>query len=319
MATPYRFANSPLEIALRGSTTSSAPEVPVTNQFSDPIQTQQDAANLAAEIEANRAQFQAPIDLNNAYNNAYNTGMTSIELAGLNPNLYSSQLENQLNMIRSQVPQGAQNVGSYFAGDIGQNVLAQALANQQNQTLSTMNMTYAPGWADAAIADTADDAFINDILGSQYDDAMLGLQRSMDRGTLNQTGYDAALGALGDQRSAAMGDLQNIGGGILSGYRNSLNSLADQGWAASQYGTLANPFDVGGLTDRINTRGESLLGGLEGDLRSNVGGRQFFDMGSLVNKGGAAQGATNSASIATLLGNQQDKQKQRGLGSQGVF
>ena len=276
---------------------------------------QQEQANqsqLAAEIAANKAALQAPIDLDNAYQSAYDRSASSLQLAGLNPADYDAQIRQQLDMIQSGVPQGATNPGTYFAGDIGSSIMANALQQQQANTLSQLNSRYAPGWTDTAIGGTADDAFIEDILNSQYGTAETSLQRALDRGNLTDVGYQAALGELGNQRTASMGDLQTIGGGILSGYRDSIGSLADQGFASSQYSTLQNPFDLQGLESRIGEKTTN-------DLRSNVGGRQFFDIGSLVNAGGAAQGAGNSASIATLMGNEADKQKQRGLGSQGVF
>ena len=254
-----------------------------------------------------------------AYDNAYNTAMQDLVTKGLDPSVYEAQITNELDKVFASIPDNDPAPKTYF-GDTSGTVLEDSLQQLLDDTYNQFNSNFGPGFAEQYIPNTADDQFITDFLNDQFGVGETQVQRQVDRGTLNPTGQEGALAALAKQRSAALGTLQDIGGGLLSGFRSDLEGRAADASTAIGISTLQNPFDVRGFQSGINTTAQEHLAGLSDKFAANLGDRNFVDIGSLINAGGTAQGPQNIAGLSGVLAdNEKERAKQRGLGSQGVF
>jgi len=182
---------------------------------------------------------------------------------------------------------------------------------------------------DAAFSDTADDQYINDIVGTQYNDAFGALDRAYKRGALTDTGYKAGLSELGTQRDAATSTANSLGGAVLTRDRGALSDI--RGKAVTDAGAydFGQTYDPNSYVNQYNTKLGGLQGNLKGDIATALQGQNFFDVGATLNKAGFAQGAQNTNPLTTdsnspdylaALGDKdKNKTNTRGLGGTGVF
>ncbi len=280
-----------------------------------------------AQQEADRKAAQAKADfqknLGTAVSGARNTGRDYFASRGLAPDEYSSIIDSIIGDTRLKVPELDANPASYFGTD----AFAAGLDNAQNVKRSNytgkVNSTFAPGFERSLIADTADDAILESILGSQRGTALQSIDFNRKRGVLNDTGYDAVMKELTGQEGAARSTLTGIGDAILGKDRqNLLNIRGDAGTAASNYQFGMPEFDVNQYYTQAQSKAQNDIGGLEGAIRSSLGSTNLFDVPTLLQKGGTAQGPINltTADANTSLPFDPKKSNtRRGLGSTGVF
>lgn len=281
---------------------------------------QRELARLAEEEQRKLGMFNT--NVGNAEQVARQSAIDAIMGRGLDPNTFTNDINNRLNTIRASVPYLDPNPGSYYANaNIADLVLGQATDTARRNYGNAFNEFAPTGFADTRVASTLDDAIIQQILMEQYNPALEQVQRAYERGTLNDTGYNTAQELLGQQRTTAEAQLQNTGGTILSAMRDRLSGIANEGrTAASQY-ELGTTFDPNVYKTRLDTAYNEGVSGLEGNLRNQIGGTQYFDIGSILSRGATSQGVTNPQRelFDTFQAREQDRNKQRGLGTQGVF
>jgi hypothetical protein len=179
------------------------------------------------------------------------------------------------------------------------------------------------------LGDTADDQYINDIVGSSYSDALGGVDRAYKRGALTSTGYQAGLDALGKQKSAADATAQTLGGAVLTRDRGALSSIKDSAVTDAGGWDFGQSYDPSKYTGQYNDKLGEVQGGLGGEISSALQGQNFFDVGEALNKGGYAQGAQNTNALtsgyttpaAAAVAGARDKNKTdtRGLSGTGLF
>lgn len=195
------------------------------------------------------------------------------------------------------------------------------LYKSRDTNLSKLSSLYGPGYEKTAIGDTFDDDLISQIVQEQYDNAMKPLQMNRQRGALNDVGFTAATDALNKQKQAAISRANTLGGSVLQGYRDSIGGIYND--ATSKIGMMSAPgdFDFTGVQSGIDAIINNARGSLEGDIRSTLGGENFFDTGALINTGGQAQGAINTRrpNWDTLTSYSRKNLNNRGLGTTGVF
>jgi len=280
------------------------------------------AAQQAAAKEAeDRSQWTA--DLGASRNQALSGIKNLFKSKGVDSSDYMDRITAALDL-----EQGGKAFGGStgFSSSLGNTVLddiRNATIKQNQQAISK----FAPaGYSDNAFASTADDAIIDAILGEQFGDASDAIMRARDRGTLNDVGYDYAMKNLGTQRTAANSKLQDIGGGILGGYRTSLDDIVKNANTAAGSWDFGSTFDPNTYQKQLTSKQSDLSGGLEGAIRNAAGGEQFFDIASLIQKGGIGQGATNTGMgaqsgslLSAIKDRKTDEEKERGLGTQGAF
>lgn len=178
-------------------------------------------------------------------------------------------------------------------------------------------------------ADTADDQYINDIVGRQYTDATSALERAKARGSLTNTGYSSGLAYLGDQRNTAMSTAQTLGGAVLARDRGELSGIKSKAATDAGAWDFGQTFDPNKyLTDYTNKK-TALSEGLGGEISNALAGQNWFNVGDVLTKAGYAQGAQNVKPLQSgfdtpalaALGDERKKNSAagRGLGGTGVF
>lgn len=277
-----------------------------------------------AEQEAkDSAAFMQNLDA--AVQSALLRGRGLIEQRGLPFDVYEPALQSELQAVRQSVPYLDPSPGTYFAPDLADIVLNRSRDQSRRGFETQLNQFAGPGFAEQLFPNTADDAILQAILQEQYDPALSQLQRAHQRGNLTDIGFETASNQLGGQREAALSRLQDLGGGVLSGYRNQLGDIAAEGFNRAGTFELGGTFDPLSYQGRINTTAADLTSRLPGDIRGALGSDQLFNIEDLITRGGIAQGAQNSASfgspsiIDALALRERERAKPRGLGGQGAF
>lgn len=286
-------------------------------------------ARAAAELKAQQAADKAAADAkwtsgrSSAFDKALNYGNSRLSSMGVDPTndpygigeLYRSRIGSN-----NAALQVGDDYTSAFSPTTFDDVAGEVRSGQRNKMTQNFNSLIDPYYADSMFGSTADDAIMSAILGSQYNDAEAGIKTARDRGQINNVAYDRAISDLGGLKTTANADLQNIGGGVLSGISSELgkrrSNVTDKiaGW------DFGSDLDLGRESDRIKSYANERLGGLEGDIRSALGNKSYFDVNSILGKASAkagnetapAAGAGTSA-LSNALSNSTQKK------NEGVF
>lgn len=264
-----------------------------------------DDAEQRARQEARRAQqerkkakrrFEA--DLSSAEALAMEDAISYFEDLGLDPQQYMPEIQRAINQTRLNVPHLSGNVGSYF-DDLGENVYSDLSNREQLRAGSALENMYsdAPG---SRITDTLDDSVIEEILAESRQGADQYLQNLMDRGVITQSGFDAGARDLEAQGQRARGTLGELGSTILSGGRERLNDIFDEGRHAASNLRLGQTFDPNTYKGRIDSAFEDFMNNLGSKFRSQVPGN-LFETSGLAARAGAAMGPQNTAFAPNAL------------------
>lgn len=181
-----------------------------------------------------------------------------------------------------------------------------------------------PGWQSSYFDNSADDSILEAILGKQFTDANTQFETAKARGQLTDGAYGNVQSTLADKKLAANSTLQDLGGGVLSGYRNQLTDQS-KGFADKiSSWNLGNNFNLDSVTGGFNNTKNELSGRLEGDVRRAVGDTQLFDTAKLLAGAGVTGGATNNPlqsafTAAAANTNNQTEEQKRNTGTVGVF
>jgi len=286
------------------------------------IQAQQLAAQLgrdATKAETDRVTFDR--NIGQAFEGALSRGSDVISERGLNLDEFLPGLTSALEATRRSVPFLDPNPGAFFGEGIADTVLNRAQDTQRRGFRNELDEFAAPGFARTLFPGTADDSILQSILNEQFQPASDAILRAFQRGNLTDQGFQTSNNQLDSQRDAGLARLQDIGGGVLGDFRNELNEVAGTGFGR------ANTFELGGNFDPSSTR--SLIdstfadqsGNLSGAVRNALGGEQLFNIEDIITRGGIAQGAQNAtpALFDAFDKRNKEREKQRGLGSEGVF
>lgn len=269
-----------------------------------------------------RGDFDAALGANRS--NAFGNIGREFERAGLSAGDYEDRINAALDLAQQGM---TYNTGvNTFGSDIGSSVLDDIRNEQIREYQSAINEFAPEGFERSAFASTADDAIIDAILGEQFGEASDSILRARDRGTLNDQGFDYAMANLEQQRKAASSRLQDMGGGILEGYRGQLGDIAGNARTGAGNWDFGDTFDPNTYRTQFDTLQSELGGRLEGDIRNAIGGEQFFNTDTLIQKGGVGQGAQNTGLggqsgglMGAIKDRKKDEEQQRGLGTSGSF
>ena len=149
-----------------------------------------------------------------------------------------------------------------------------------------------------AFGDTSDDAIIASILGTQREDAFAQIDNAFKRGQLNEVGYKRALAGLDDQQASASGKMNDIGGGVLSGYRGNLSNYRDSQLDRIDMMDFSDPYNFDSISSRLTGMTSDYQNRMRGDLTSAFGDTSYFDPSSLIGKGGTVQGYYNPSATS---------------------
>jgi hypothetical protein len=260
-----------------------------------------------------------------AYTNALNNINTTLTNAGLDPSQYQdSFVLPTLNTVKSGIQTDSPNAAASFLPTLGETILGNITNTGRNKAETAFNNTFKSDYADTLLPDTGLDTAANTILDEQFNPVGTMLKAALDRGTLNQTGYDAALAKMGQTRTGAFGTVRDLGRNILNEDRGFINDILKGGRDTIASLKPNQAFDPLTYDTQAKTRATSETGSFGGELRGKVGSSKYINIGDLINTGGAAQGAyspsaTNTLGGAPLTPEEEQKKLQRGLGNTGAF
>lgn len=256
---------------------------------------QQAAQENQARMDREAAKKQT--DFDKRINSAFGTGISGAERfftsQGLDPKKYGGQIRQGAADIRGGVPNLDANPGSYFA-NLGQQIYDAEQGAERNRDLRGID-TYAPaGFATSRIADTADDASINALLGEQQQTGEDYITNLLNRGVVTAGGADAARKNLAGQRPTALSRLSALGQGELEAGRGGAENLVNAGRTKASNQRLGDNFDPFALSGDLT----KYFGDFFKNLDTNIRGKaptDLFSTSGLANIAGAAQGAGNNA------------------------
>lgn len=193
-----------------------------------------------------------------------------------------------------------------------------------------INSLAGDGFEYSLFSDQSDDDILASILEGYKTDAQAQVDAARARGQLNDGGYSRALSRLNEQNEAAMADLQDLGLGVLTGYRDDLRSLRDR--ELDKIGQLSfdTAYDPNSFMSLLTGRQNDYQSRMRGDIFRAAEGQQFFDPSSIISGAGAVQGFFNPTGQTGGVGNTsnplldaftQDEQKKQAqsTGTNGVF
>jgi hypothetical protein len=268
-----------------------------------------------------------------AYNDAQNFGNQQLAARGLSADnnygvldLYRASIDAN----RGRIPEITDDPYSFLNAQQAFTDAANTATGTRRRQLKNELAQFADdGFETQAFADTADDQYLNRILGEQYDEALGTVDRSIARGQLGEGARGAAMKRLEDQKRAGNARAQASGLGVLQNYRNELTN------EAGRYRKRADSYELGDNFDTENARRSlegtrTRLGGqLEGDLLNTLGGQSFFDTDTIISKAGSTLGNVNgignnnTGNLNNLTAFYDDRNKkstdQSGATGNGVF
>lgn len=272
---------------------------------------EQQAAERARQQEA--AERQARIDKargvqTQAYNSALDYGNQQVGARGYNSgladqygllDLYTSAIDNA----RMGIQEDDLNpMASYNTRTAFNDALETALGTYRGDLTRQLNDVTGENFGYNTFADTADDSILQSILDQGRADSMAQIDQARARGQLNDAGYNRALTGLDTQGESAMADLQDLGLGVLSGYRDQLGSLRSGALDNIGKTDFSNPFDFGSYNERVGNTVNDLTGRMRGDIFRATEGQSFFDPSTIISSAGALQGFYNPTSAPTTPG-----------------
>jgi hypothetical protein len=317
-------------------------------QFSTPdalnanIAQEQTAAQQKSDLAAQQATDTATQNENtfqgnrqSAYNTALQNVMQTFQGQGVDPNNYMGYITPALQQAQQSIPDLSANPSTYFPTSLGQTILNQATGDQRTQATNSLNQTFSPTYAQSMLPSSIMQQPISDMLSAQFDPLSSQLTNAMNRGTLTQTGYNAALAKMNQDKAAAQSQLQTLGQNILTGNQTSLGNIADTARTAASNLNLGQTFDPSQYAAQGSQMAAQDIQGFGGALQNAASNVQFGDIQDLLNAGGAVQGATNPTAAnpafstgaiggpGSPTGGQitqaGQEQANRGLGNTGAF
>lgn len=265
---------------------------------------------------------------NSAYNNARDYGKQQLSRYGLDENdpygVFSG-FTSQLDRNNAQL-QDNQDFSTQLGSSVFDSALSNARMDQRKKLSRQFDNGIGSNYLEDTFADTADDQYLDGILGEQYNEANTYLTSARDRGQLNNFAYDKAISTLNQDKSKARGELETIGRGVLATSRDNVGKRRDATMSRINAFDFGDTLNVGDEVGRVKSQASTALGGLDADIRRAIGGRQFFDPNSIVAKSSASTGVSNytPAAVGTggtgmnpLLGIFTDQQRNKQ--TQGAF
>lgn len=285
------------------------------------------------EKEAAALQRQQDIEksstrLSQAFDNAIYDGRARLQAKGMDPldDKYGimTALSGQYQRAKSNAPEIVTNPGDYFSPTAFDDAFNTAQTTQRTGLQKKWNGIAGTGFENNLFSDTADDSYLDAILGEQYTDANATLDRQYARGQLNAGTKQQALNGLSKQKLAARSKMEDLGLGVLQGYRDQARNYDKGVRGQLDNYSLGDSFDIDAQSSGLNSLRDRLMGRLEGDIYSTIGDQNFLDLDTILGKAGNASGV-NNAPVPGLAGNAPvvagitEDELMRTLGTSGSF
>jgi hypothetical protein len=256
--------------------------------------------------------------------------LSGMGLSGEDTSLLNDKLSTKFNSLYNAAGTSANDYsGAFDAGATLDSILGTERTGRRQQYTTAARSAFNGLDPNLQLGDTADDPYINDIVGRSYADALGGVDRAYKRGALTSSGYAAGLDTLGKQKSAADSTAQTLGGAVLTRDRGALSGIKDSAVSDAGAWDFGQSYDPNKYTGQYNAKLGEVTSGLGGEISGALQGQNFFDVGEALNRAGYAQGAQNTAALtsgyttpaAAAVAGARDKNKTdtRGLGGTGLF
>ena len=261
-----------------------------------------------------------------AYNAALQGGTSKLRSLGIDANdpygAYSD-FTGRINQANANLQQGG-DYASAFSPTIIDEVLGNARGTQRNKYKTSFNSALPQYYGEDTFGDTSDDAILASILDTQYGDALTDLQAARDRGQANTSVYDRAMRDLGTAKSTANTELQNTGRGVREKIIGDIGTRRTGALDNAANWDFGSTFDPTGEANRIKSYGSDRLSGLEGELRGAVGGKEFFDVNSLLGKanarvGNQTTGTSGTNALYDTFANEATRRNENVRANEGTF
>jgi hypothetical protein len=303
-------------------------------QAQDLVNSNTATATADATTAQNESDFQSRLS---AAQTAATTGANQyFTQNGYDPAQFSSELANAINTSSLSVQDLSPNPTAAFSPNLGASILADVNAGDQTKAGNAVSSLFSPTYAADNISSSWLDPAVSSALSSQFDPLTAQLTNAYKRGTLNDQGYAAAQTALAGDQTAARSTVSGLGQNILAGDQTGLNNYIT---GAKNDAANVNASTYGAFNPNTYATGASNLvsqdqSNFAGDLTNAIGSTSFADLPSLLNAGGAVQGASDPTATnptpgagASGVGSVSDAyiaqqalaNQTRGLGSQGAF
>jgi hypothetical protein len=212
---------------------------------------------------------------------------------------YQDAIDRAMREASQEVPRGVgqgvkRNAMHTYFDAVPEDLYTQLSSEQQTRNKRDLDTALPTDFADYRIPTTADDQLIQEMLDSQRGKAENYAKSLLNRGVVNQRGYDAAIEDILGQQPRIQGMLQDVGSNLLAGGRSNLGALADKARNRASTQTLAQgPFDINKYTQDINNAFDEFMGGLGSQFQAQVGQGDLFTTSQLASKAGQAMGPQN--------------------------
>lgn len=259
------------------------------------------------EYDAEQARLQKEKDVTSSrervgrgYDDAVRFGDTSLGAKGVQGQ-YADQVRNlyraSLDRARSGAPEIVNDTSTLFTPTLYDDAYSTVRSTARSGLNKNLDEFMGNGFEYNAFQDNSDDDYINSILGDQKTEAQAALDRAKARGQINDVGYGTGLKELGNQEIAGRAKANQLGLGVLSGYRKGLGDYNTSQRTRVDNFDLGDNFDVGGVKNRFDQTVGGYKGGMQGDILAALGGQNFFNTDTLVGKAGNASGVTNNSPL----------------------
>lgn len=246
---------------------------------------------------------------------------SAIRQRGLDPAMFGQAIDAELGRMDAGItPQSDPKTA--FASNIADAVLTGEQTRLRNQYLKEADETFGTDYGNRAIGSSLLDDTISSILNEQRTGAEQYLERGKARGIYNDVGYSAGRSAIDNSAGIGRSRLSSLAGDTINKYRSELGTVRDKAYGQASGFQLGQNFSLAPYVQQ----GQEVIGRAndlaDDDLRATLGGTNFFDLSSISQRAGQAQGALNlrDADVATALRERRRVNSQtRGLGSQGAF
>lgn len=244
-----------------------------------------------AKAEAHKKELAALRD--SVFNNARNSTSRYFSQLGLNPDDYSSDIDQRLQDILSGISSSDENPGSYFR-TAPQSVYGDLTTARQQKLQSDLDRMFAPNFETSKIGMTIDDPYLQDIEHEQRGAADAIIRNMVKRGVLTNTGASAAFNDLENQTAGVRGKLRSFGDATVAGGQSQLADIANKARQAAGTVKLGQQFDPTKYTTDADQIFSDFVSSIGDQIRAKVP-TNLFKTTNLASIGGAAQGAGNTA------------------------
>lgn len=246
----------------------------------------------------------------------------AVTARGLNPAQYQPQIEAQLAKVQGLIPEFDSNPGSYFDSNLANDVLTGITAQNRQQYRSQAQTQLGQNFDLSVVPDNLLDSTINDILSTQSGEAKDAFDRGLKRGQYNDVGYQAGIKNLDTAKAGVQAKLGSTANDVLSGYRDKIDKVSTNAYNAATGYNLGDTFNLDDYLNQANSIAQDATKNAGGSFLNAVGTTPLFDLSTLTQKAGQAQGAVNLNNLDVLDALEKKKAANsvgRGLGSEGAF